>query len=177
MRMAQDGAELQLLFYVGAVPSRLLRHGAYRALGMQLAESAVVHRGAEIHAPENISVGPSSIIGFEAILDGRSGITIGANVNLSSEVAIWTQQHDLNHPGFGATGAPVVVEDRAWLSFRTTVLPGVRIGEGAVVAAGAVVTRDVEPYSVVAGIPATEIAQRSRDLRYDLASVPKPWFV
>lgn len=177
LRLAEDGAELQLLAYVGSIPSRTVRHAAYHALGLNLAESAVVHRGAEIRSPKRIAIGRGSIIGFDAILDGRNGISIGANVNLSSEVAIWTAEHDPDHPRFHATGSPVVVADRAWLSFRSTILPGVTVGEGAVVAAGAVVTRDVSPFTVVAGIPAKEIGQRRRDLEYDLSRVRKPWFV
>jgi maltose O-acetyltransferase len=72
----------------------------------------------------------------------------------------------------------VVVGDHAWLSFRCTVLPGVTIGEGAVVAAGAVVTKDVPRYAIVAGIPARVIGERSpRGLDYDLTLANTPWFV
>ena len=67
-------------------------------------------------------------------------------------------------------GGAVTVGDYAWLSFRCVVLPGVTIGEGAVVAAGAVVTADVEPYTIVGGIPARRIGDRARGLTYDLAS-------
>jgi maltose O-acetyltransferase len=76
----------------------------------------------------------------------------------------------MNDPNFGCESAPVVIEDFAWISCRTVVLPGTRIGKGAVVAAGAVVTKDVEPYSIVAGVPAKKIGERSRDLNYYLKS-------
>ena len=70
--------------------------------------------------------------------------------------------------------APVVIEDRAWLWTRSLVLPGVRIGEGAVVAAGAVVTKDVPPFTVVRGVPAVEVGHRRTDLHYELSYRP-PW--
>jgi acetyltransferase-like isoleucine patch superfamily enzyme len=102
-----------------------------------------------------------------ATLDGRNGITIGKNVNFSSEVALWTLQHDYNSPTFATSGGPIVIGDRAWISFRATILPGVTIGEGAVVAANSVVTKDVPPFTVVGGIPAKKIGERTTDLSYD----------
>ena len=76
----------------------------------------------------------------------------------------------MNDPEFGVKGAPVIIEDYAWVSSRTTLLPGVTIGKGAVVAAGAVVTKSVEPYTVVGGVPAKKIGERSKELNYKLSS-------
>jgi acetyltransferase-like isoleucine patch superfamily enzyme len=176
-RSARDGLLLQVGFCVARLPIRRLRHTFYRGLGMQLPPSACIHRGLEVRSASNVEIGPGSVIGFDAILDGRSGIKIGRQVNLSSGVAIWTLQHDHRDPQFGVYGAPVVIGDRAWLSYRATVLPGVTVGEGAVVAAGAVVTKDVAPYAIVGGVPARVIGERSRDLSYDLTATGAPWFV
>jgi acetyltransferase-like isoleucine patch superfamily enzyme len=155
---------------VGHLPSARLRHAVYRSvLGMEIAPGARVNGRAEIRFG-TISIGPNTIVGHDAILDGRGGITLGRAVNLASEVAIWTADHDPQDPDFAARIAPVVVGDRAWLSFRSTVLPGVTIGEGAVVAANAVVTKDVAPFTIVAGTPAKVIGERTRDLRYALGS-------
>jgi len=63
-------------------------------------------------------------------------------------------------------GAPVEIGDYAWVCSRSIILPGVKVGEGAVVACGAVVTKDVEPYTVVGGIPAKKIADRNKNLEY-----------
>jgi acetyltransferase-like isoleucine patch superfamily enzyme len=84
-------------------------------------------------------------------------------------VWIWTLEHDPQSPAFATTGGPVVIEDYAWVSCRTVILPNVRIGRGAVVAAGAVVTRDVPDYAIVGGVPAKVIGERSRDLNYELS--------
>ena len=120
---------------------------------MTLPESSSIHWRAEFYAPERIVVGEHVIIGDSAFLDGRSGLTIGDNVNLGSHVSIYTREHDVNSPTFAETGGPVVIGDRAWVSSHSVVLPGITIGEGAVVAAGAIVTKDVPPYTIVGRQP------------------------
>ena len=156
------------LIVTGRLPSQLVRKAIYRLCGMRIGKRSVIYAGAEIRHPSGISIGNSTIIGHRAILDGRMGLTIGDNVNVSTGAWIWTVQHAVNSPEFEGTGAPVTIADRAWISSRTTILPGVAVGEGAVVASGAVVTRDVEPYTIVGGVPAKPMGQRSMDLRYDL---------
>lgn len=171
------GGSLLFTTIVGLIPSASARAAVYGLMGLTVGRRAHIYGGMEIRAPERITIGDGSVIGLNAILDGREGITIGRNVNLSSEVAIWTLQHDPQAADFGTKGGPVVVEDRAWLSFRCTVLPGVTIGEGAVVAAGSIVTKDVAPFAIVAGIPAHQIGERTRELTYELGSAPTYWFV
>ncbi|MDT3386942.1 MAG: acyltransferase [Bacteroidota bacterium] len=97
---------------------------------------------------------------------------MGKNVNLSSNVRIYTLQHDHRDPDFSCTNfhAKVTIDDRVWLGSNVIVLPGVHIGEGAVCCAGCVVTKDVEPYAVVAGIPAKKVNERPRNLRYNFIS-------
>ncbi|MCX6031989.1 MAG: acyltransferase [Chloroflexi bacterium] len=154
----------------GHVPSQHLRRWGYRRLfGLTIPRTSVIYSGAEIRAPYNVVIGEFTSIGHHAILDGRGGLTIGSNVNLSTGVWIWTNEHDAQDPDFKITSAPVAIEDYAWLSCRVVVLPGVIIGRGAVVAAGAVVTKDVEPFTIVAGVPAKPIGKRSPALRYCLS--------
>jgi acetyltransferase-like isoleucine patch superfamily enzyme len=138
---------------------------------MRIGAMSVVYGRVEIRAPRGIVIGDGSSIGHDSKLDGRGGLTIGRSVNLSSGVWIWTADHDLNSPTFSCRSAPVVIEDYAWLSGRCVVLPGVRVGRGAVVACGAVVTKDVEPFTIVGGVPARPIGKRSMDLDYSLSSV------
>lgn len=163
-----DAARILLGEWIGRLPGHGVRRLlARRLLGLRIPASAHVYRWREIRSARRIEIGENTIVGFWATLDGRGGITLGRNVNLSSEVAIWTGQHDLRSPDFAYESAPVVIGDRAWISFRATILPGVTIGEGAVVAANAVVTRDVEPYAVVGGAPARKVAERPRTLEYE----------
>jgi acetyltransferase-like isoleucine patch superfamily enzyme len=142
---------------------------------MRIGRNSVIYGRAEIRAAHNVVIGDNTSIGHDVVLDGRLGLTIGNSVNFSSGVWVWTEQHDLNDPDFRAVGGPVKIDDFVWLGGRVIVLPNVHIGEGAVVASGAVVTKDVEPYTVVGGIPAKKIKDRARGLRYKLG--PYMWFV
>lgn len=137
---------------------------------MKIGTGTVIYRNCEIRNGAGISIGKFSSVGHECKLDGRGGLKIGNSVNLSSGVWIWTQEHGVNCPMFSVTSAPVTVGDYVWLGGRVIVLPGVKIGVGAVVASGAVVTKDVEDYSIVAGVPARKIGVRTSKLNYKLAS-------
>lgn len=131
--------------------------------------------GVETRQGRNIAVGNHCIINKNVLLDGRGGtLTLGDNVDIAQEVNIWTLSHD-PHDDFHTTrGADVHIEDYVWIASRATILPGVRIGRGAVVAAGSVVTKDVSPLSIVAGVPAKVIGQRTSQLSYTLNH--RPWF-
>jgi acetyltransferase-like isoleucine patch superfamily enzyme len=172
------GLAFLLLYYLARIPSQIIRHFILRyLLRMKLGKGSVIYMGTEIRSPFKITIGTATTIGHNCILDGRGGLTIGNNVNLSSEAMIWTAQHDPQSSTFGAESKPVVIEDYVWLSCRTIILPGVTIGKGAVVAAGAVVTKSVEPYTIVAGVPAQTIGKRNQNLEYTLGTNGSIWFV
>lgn len=158
------------LYRLSHIPSHHIRNFVYRNVCMmRMGKKSVVYYGTEIREPSNIFIGEGSIIGDNSILDGRNGIKIGKNVVFASNVRIWTEQHDHRDPFFRCETQqhnPVMIDDRAWIGSHTIILHSVHIGEGAVVAAGAVVTHDVRPFTIVAGIPAKEIGERNRDLRY-----------
>jgi acetyltransferase-like isoleucine patch superfamily enzyme/glycosyltransferase involved in cell wall biosynthesis len=113
-----------------------------------------------------IQIGSNTVINRFCYLDGRVPLKIGNNVNISHYTLIQTLTHDPQNPDFVCLEGPVEIGDYAWIGARAIICPGVKIGEGAVVGAGAVVTRDVPPYMIVAGNPARPIKERSRDLRY-----------
>ena len=92
---------------IGRLPSHRLRLALYRQAGMQVGRNSFVYGGAEVRAPRNIVIGASTIVGHRAILDGREGIVIGNNVNLSTGVWIWTLQHDPQATDFGVSTVPV----------------------------------------------------------------------
>jgi acetyltransferase-like isoleucine patch superfamily enzyme len=153
----------------GKLPSHMMRKLIYKnVFRMKINKSAVIYGGAEIREPYRVEIGEGSIIGDEVKLDGRRSVIIGKNVNFSTGVWIWTEQHDPQCRDFSCPreGGSVTIGDRAWISCRVTILPGVKVGEGAVVAAGAVLTKDAEPYSIYAGVPAEKIGERNRDLEY-----------
>jgi acetyltransferase-like isoleucine patch superfamily enzyme len=166
-----------MMFTVAKLPARSVRLALYRAAGMNVGPDVVIHKGLEARSLRSIVIGRGTIVGFDCILDGRGGITIGDHVNFSSEAAVWTEQHDLRDPDFETVKAPVIIGDRAWLSFRCVVLPGVTIGTGAVIAAGAVVTKDVPAFAVMAGVPATQVGERPREIDYVFDASNTPWFI
>ena len=154
--------------WIAHVPSHAVRNAFYRrVMRVALAPGSSVHMGCRLTSIGNLAIGPGTSIDQGAMLDARGGLTIGAAVATGPDVMLLTAEHDPHSPTFEGRLAPVSIGDRAWLGARATVLPGVSIGEGAVVAAGAVVTKDVAPFAIVGGVPARVIGERSRDLTYD----------
>lgn len=171
VRRARDlmgDLELYLLTLVGYLPSHSLRNAVYRMRGIDLPRTSAIHWRARFFCPAGLKVGEFTTIGNDAFFDGREGIVIGECVNIAGEVRLYTREHDIDDPFFGECGGPIVIEDYAYIGSRVTILPGVRVGYGAVVASGAVVTRDVPPYHMVGGVPARFLRERNRDLRYRL---------
>ncbi|MBW4441684.1 MAG: acyltransferase [Plectolyngbya sp. WJT66-NPBG17] len=175
-RYLYDSLKFSVLQWIGKIPLQLLRHFLYTKLyHLTIGEGTVIYNSCHLRAPEKTTIGNHTSIGDQCVLDGRGGLTIGNSVNFSTAAWVWTAQHDLNDPGFAGVSAPVVIEDYAWISSRATILPGVTIGRGAVVAAGAVVTKSVAPYEIVGGVPAKKIGERSQNLDYKLTSCIAFW--
>lgn len=166
-------------YRVSQVPSHHLRNFIYRHVyHVDIASKVIVYYGVEMREPYKIKIGHGTIIGDNATLDGRNGIEIGENVNFSSNVSIWTEQHDHRDSLFRCgtqKKAPVKIGNRVWIGPNTLILHSVEIGEGAVVAAGSVVTKSVEPFSIVAGIPARKIGERNKDLKYEFVGEYVPF--
>ena len=155
---------------VNRLPFASWRMRLYQLAGVSMADPrrCCLMLGVEVSHAWRLTLGRNTIVGPHVLLDARGHITLGENVNISSHTKIQTAKHEINDPEFTASFAPVVIDDRVWIGLGATVLSGVRIGEGAIVAAGSVVTKDVPPFTIVAGIPAAPIGERSRDLRYEL---------
>jgi acetyltransferase-like isoleucine patch superfamily enzyme len=154
---------------VAHLPSFTLRRLWYRyAVGIDFGPGASVFLGTYLwfSGPREtrrrgVAIGRNSFVNRNCTLDIRGGLTIGDNVSISPEVMILGQSHDYNDPTWALIDAgPITIEDHVWIGSRATILPGVTVGRGAVVAAGSVVTKDVDPKTVVAGIPAKPVASR-----------------
>lgn len=165
------------LVVAGKLPNHRARVALLRRWGADIAPTATIYHGFEIRNAAGLTVGARSQIGNGAILDARGGITIGSDVNFSTAVNIWTGQHDWQSNTFAYQRAPVTIGDHAWISTRVTILPGVTIGEGAVIAAGSVVTKDVPAYALVGGVPGKQIGERPSPMTYQLTPAKlKPWW-
>ena len=163
-----DGWVRYRILVLGRIPCHTYRNFILRHIYcMRIEKNAVIYGGFEIRAPWNISIGAGSIIGDNSILDGRNGIEIGENVNFSTGVNVWTEQHDPNDELFRCTkGGKVQIDNQAWISTRVIILPRVHVYTGAVVAAGAVVVKDCDAYGIYGGVPSKKIGERNKNIRY-----------
>jgi maltose O-acetyltransferase len=127
-----------------------------------------IFSGASFDTRGSFRMGNNSVINERCRLDNRGGLSIGQNVSISAETCILTADHDPHDSAFTGRNRPVVIEDYVFIGTRALILPGITIGRGAVVGAGAVVTKSVPPLAIVAGSPAREIGQRNPDLDYQL---------
>jgi len=112
-----------------------------------------------------IKIGKNCSINPYTVLYGHGGLTIGNNVLIAGQCLIIPANHNFNNPDIpinrqGETRKGVVIEDNVWLGAGVKILDGVTIGYGAIVAAGAVVSKDVEPNTIVGGVPAKKIKDR-----------------
>ena len=128
--------------------------------GRDIHTQASIARNCRIDYPWNVSIGEMSSIGSGAWVYALDKIMIGKNVCIGEDVRLITGSHDVTSPHFNLVTRPITINDNVWIATGAIVLPGVTIGEGAVVGAGSVVTKDVEPWSVVAGNPAKFIKKR-----------------
>lgn len=161
--------ELMLLRWVGHVPLHSVRRLFYRFAGVKIGKGSTIHMWANFFQPKNISIGEDTKVGDRAFLDGRAPLTIGNHVDIASEVMIYNSEHDLEKEDFSAVEEPVEIGDYVFIGPRAIILPGVKIGRGAVVAAGAVVTGDVPNFAIVGGVPAKVIGERkNKKPRYRL---------
>lgn len=162
-------------YVINKIPFYGIRHGYYR-----LVLKHKIGRGTSIHLNcyllgKHIDIGENSVINRNCFLDGRGKLTIGKNVSISPGVQLITGEHEMNAPSFEFVSKDLCIEDYVWIGTNVIVLPGIRIGRGAVVCSGAIVTKDVGPLQVVAGIPARVIKYREEAaLKYTLKW--NPWF-
>ena len=154
-------------------PSYRIRTSILKILKLKLGKDTYFLRNVKIFIPQNITIGNNCVINSEVLLDGRGGkIIIGNNVDIAREVNIWTLEHDPNDDYHKTKGGDVIIEDYVWIASRATILPNVKIGKGAVIASGSIVTKDVPPMNIVAGIPAKIIVTRKSRLKYTLKYKP-----
>ncbi len=131
----------------------------------QMGKGVYIMEGCKILNPQGIEIGDFSGINHHTDIGGRGGLTIGKYVMIGPYCQIITALHqtsDWKKPISvqGIYTDEVIIEDDVWIGTHVVVLPGVKVGQGAIIGAGAVVTSDVEPYSIVGGVPAKFIKYR-----------------
>jgi acetyltransferase-like isoleucine patch superfamily enzyme len=179
MNLRLVGGALAAFVYnhgVGGWPSRTLRTMYLRCWLGNVGAGTGVQMGCRFLQGRKVHLGERNVINFGCLLDGRKfHIRIGHDVSIGPNATILTLGHDPQSADLADRGADVVIGDRVWIGYGALILPGVKLGEGAVVGAGAVVTKNVEPFAIVAGNPARKIGERNKDLRYQLNY--NPWLI
>lgn len=143
-----------------------LRKYYLRLFGIRIGTGSVIHRKCRLFHIGQLSIGNNSTINFGCYLDNRRGIYIGNNVGIAHDTKIYTLGHDIDDAQFRTKGAPTYIKDNAFIFSNVLIMPGVTIGEGAIVLAGSVITKDVAPWTVVGGNPAKKIRDRNSDVDY-----------
>lgn len=130
----------------------------------------------------NISLGNNVWIGPNADFDGAGEIIIGDGVIFAPEVCIYSRTHNFNSDDLKALPfdnvmltAPVVIKDYVWIGRKVIILPGVNIGKGAIIGAGAVVSKDIPDYAIAVGNPAKVVKYRNQDKFDELYNEPEPF--
>jgi maltose O-acetyltransferase len=159
---------------VGHLPLRAVRRIYLRGWLGRMGAGVGVQMGCRFLNGRKVHLGDRNVINFGCLLDGRKyHIRTGNDVSIGPEASILTLGHDPQSSDFADRGGDVVIGNHVWIGYRAIILPGITIGEGAVVGAGAVVTKDVEPFAIMAGNPARKIGERSKELSYRLNYAPR----
>lgn len=154
---------IEILPY-GPVANRIKRWLLVR-YGAKVGENPNVYSGVWIRPIRGLTLGDNVSIGKNVLITTAGGVTVGSNVLVGHGSKIISANHIIPEGTAsirfsGHHCQPVVIEDDVWIAAQVVILPGVRIGRGAVVAAGAVVNEDIQPFTVVGGVPARLIRNR-----------------
>lgn len=142
------------------IPSSGLRVFFLKLFGATIGEGVVIKPGVNVKYPWNVEIGNHVWIGEAAWLDSLGKITIGSHCCISQGAYLCTGNHDWSDVGFGLIVQPITMEDGSWVGARATVLPGVTIGEHAILSAGSVASNDLPARQICRGNPAVAVKER-----------------
>lgn len=150
----------ETLFRVVPTPLTSVRNAVLRLFGARLGRGVHVHPTCRIYAPWNLTLGDRSCLSARVDCYCVAEVVIGADVTVSQDAFLCTASHDIDRADRRLVTGPIRIDRGAWVFARAAILPGVTVGEGAVVGACAVVTHDVACHSVVAGNPGRHVRER-----------------
>lgn len=150
------------LFRWSPRPFHAWRRFLLRLFGAQIGCAANIYPGVKIWAPWNLAVGNESGCADGCVLYSQGKITLGNRVVISQGAHLCTGSHDYERAGFPLVTAPIRIGDHAWIAAEAFIHPGVRIGEGTVIGARSVVTKDMPDWMVCAGHPCQPLKERTR---------------
>lgn len=148
------------LFVLSPRPLFGWRNTLLRLFGAKIGKKVHIYSSAKIYMPWNLSIGDWSAIGEGVLVYNLAPVVLGVKTTVSHGAHLCAGSHDYTLPELPLITQPILIEDQVWVCADAFIGPGVRIGQGAVVGARAVVTQDVAAWRVVAGNPAREIKRR-----------------
>lgn len=148
------------MVYLSPRPCFGFRRVILRCFGARIGREVNVYPTTRIYFPWNVTIGDWSALGENSLIYNLGKVNIGSKVTISHGVHLCAGTHDYSKPEMPLLKPPIRIEDQAWICADAFIGPGITIGEGAVVGARAVVVKDVEPWTVVAGNPARFIKTR-----------------
>jgi len=128
--------------------------------GAEIGPNVVIKPHTKVKFPWRLRIGENSWIGENVWIDNLADVSIGSNACISQGAYLCTGSHDWNAPKFDLIVKPIVIADGAWVAAKSTVGPGVTIGEGAVLGLGSTTSKDLEPWSIYSGTPAVFVKKR-----------------
>ena len=149
-----------LLFRPSPRPFHSWRAFLLRGFGAKLGPNCHFYPRSRVWAPWNLECADGVTLGDEAEIYNPSLVTMGSHAIVSQQAYICGATHDYNDPAFPLISFPMSLGAYSWVCARASVSPGVNVGEGAVLGLGSVATRDLEPWTVYAGVPAQRVKQR-----------------
>ena len=149
-----------LLFRPSPRPFHSWRAFLLRGFGAKLGPNCHFYPRSRVWAPWNLECADGVTLGDEAEIYNPSLVTMGSHAIVSQQAYICGATHDYNDPAFPLISFPMSLGASSWVCARASVSPGVSVGEGAVLGLGSVATRDLEPWTVYAGVPAQRVKQR-----------------
>lgn len=142
------------------IPGAAHRRMLLCLFGAKIGRGVDIKPGIRVKFPWRLSVGDYSWIGEKVWIDNLASVEIGSNCCLSQDTYLCTGSHDWTSSRFDLIVRSIVIEDGAWIAARATVGPGVRVGEGAMLALGSVATNDLDPWTIYRGVPAVAVRKR-----------------
>lgn len=153
-----------------ALLSIIYARSKYTFKGAKIGRLSVIGKLDINGSVKRLSIGERTLVASDTHLAFHDKITIGSRVVINDKVTLLTGSHDLNDTHWSLIAKPIIIDDYAWIAIGATILPGVRIGKGAVVGAGAVVSRNVPDYAIAVGNPAI-IIDKKRCEKLDFSPV------
>jgi len=149
------------LFRCSPRPAHAWRAFLLRSFGARLGRACHIYPGALVWAPWNLVCGDAVGVGDGAEIYNMAPVHLGDHAVISQGAYLCTATHDMNDPAFPLRAAPITVGRRGWVAARAVVMPGVTVGEGAVLGLGSLAAGSLEPWTVYAGVPARAFGNRT----------------